>query len=269
MIDETFEAERLSDAVTLYAGDAVRVLRYLPSGAFAATITDPPYSSGGFTRGDRMGTVATKYVQSGSERFKGADFAGDNRDARSWAYWCHLWLSECLRVTRRGGYLLCFTDWRQLPLLTDAVQGAGWQWRGILSWDKGPSARAGGPNQFRIQCEYLVWATAGPMVTDPAWPLEGEGCYPGSYSVPVVQADKWHPTGKPTRLMRDLMRCVKPGDAVLDPFAGSGTTLVAAALEGRNATGIEQGDDWRAVIRQRFDEVYQRQPRTLFAGVTE
>jgi site-specific DNA-methyltransferase (adenine-specific) len=56
----------------------------------------------------------------------------------------------------------------------------------------------------------------------------------------VKQDDKFHLTGKPTPLMRDLLRVVVPGGLVLDPFAGSGTTLVAAKFNKLRAIGIEQ-----------------------------
>ena len=88
---------------------------------------------------------------------------------------------------------------------------------------------------------------------------------------PVGGADKWtetdrrkgegvtrtpsanvHPTVKPVALMRHLVRLVTPpGGTVLDPFAGSGTTLVAAVLEGMNAIGCEMTDEYLPIIRGR------------------
>jgi hypothetical protein len=61
-----------------------------------------------------------------------------------------------------------------------------------------------------------------------------------------------HPTVKPVALMRWLVRLVTPpGGTVLDPFAGSGTTLVAATLEGFDAIGIEMTDDYLPIIEGR------------------
>lgn len=249
----TATAEKLTERVELFHGEALATLLGIDAETFDAVVTDPPYSSGGFTRGDRAGqSVAAKYVQTGSERWAGTDFAGDNRDQRGWFHWCALWLSECLRVTKPGGYLLMFTDWRQLPQATDAVQAGGWVWRGVLSWDKGPSARAAAPHYFRHQCEYVVWATRGACPGFPDWPPPGKGCYPGSYSIPVTQADKHHPTGKPTDLLRDLVRIVPPDGRILDPFAGSGTTGDAAEAEGRRATLIETTAEFCEVIRRRM-----------------
>ena len=61
-----------------------------------------------------------------------------------------------------------------------------------------------------------------------------------------------HPTVKPLSLMRWLVRlATPPGGTVLEPFAGSGTTLMAATLEGFNAIGIEMTDEYLPIIRGR------------------
>ena len=63
-----------------------------------------------------------------------------------------------------------------------------------------------------------------------------------------------HPTVKPVTLSRWLVRMVTPpGGVVLDPFAGSGTTLEAAMLEGFNVTGIEREADYLPLIQARID----------------
>jgi site-specific DNA-methyltransferase (adenine-specific) len=227
-----------ADPVKVLLGESLDVLRTLPDAAFDAVITDPPYSSGGLMRSDKTGTVAEKYQQNGTER-QYASFSGDNRDGRSWGYWCTLWLTECQRVTKPGGYCLVFTDWRQLPMTTDVIQAGGWIWRGIVSWDKGRGARAPHKGYFRHQCEYVVWGTNGPCDVPPNDDPRG-GPWDGSFLVTVTQDDKHHLTGKPTRLMRELVKVAPPGGLILDPFAGSGTTGVAAALEGRRCLLIEK-----------------------------
>lgn len=94
------------DRATLYAGDALAVLASLPEASVDAVITDPPYSSGGMVRGDRMAGTHYKYLSSDSAaRDALAEFSGDNRDQRSYGYWCALWLAECLRVTRPRRHL--------------------------------------------------------------------------------------------------------------------------------------------------------------------
>jgi site-specific DNA-methyltransferase (adenine-specific) len=217
---------------TLHQGEALRVLRSLATASVDAVITDPPYSSGGFTRGDRTGTTTTKYVLTSSKR-RYVDFSGDNRDQRSFAYWCALWLSECLRIAKPGAPICVFTDWRQLPATTDAVQAGGWIWRGIVPWDKAACRPQKG--RFAAQCEYIVWGSSGPLPAQ-----RGVGCLRGIVREAVRRDDKHHITGKPTRVMRELAGICPPGGVILDPFAGSGTTGVGALLEGRRFIGIEQ-----------------------------
>jgi len=66
-----------------------------------------------------------------------------------------------------------------------------------------------------------------------------------------------HPTQKPLALLRPLIRTYSnPGDTILDPFAGSGSSLIAAALEGRNAIGYE-------IEKKYFDEAQQRLEQTI------
>lgn len=218
----------------VYLGEALACLRGLEDASVDMVAADPPYSSGGFTRGDRNQDARAKYERDGVavERIS---FTGDNRDGRSWAYWCALWLSECRRVLKPGsGYALMFTDWRQLPLATDAFQAGGLVWRGIVTWDKGEGARGPHTGYFRHQCEYVVWGSAGAL-----GPSEHGGPWPGAHHIPVRQDDKFHMTGKPTELMRELVKVCPPGGLVVDPFAGSGTTLVACELEGRRGIGFE------------------------------
>lgn len=70
---------------------------------------------------------------------------------------------------------------------------------------------------------------------------------------PVVDGTA-HPTVKPLALMRWLVRMVTPpGGVVLDPFAGSGTTLEAAMLEGFNVIGVEREADYLPLIRARIE----------------
>jgi site-specific DNA-methyltransferase (adenine-specific) len=69
-------------------------------------------------------------------------------------------------------------------------------------------------------------------------------------------AENTHPTVKPTDLMRWLVRLVTPpGGIVLDPFAGSGTTLVAARAEGVRAVGIEREDEYARIIADRLAQL--------------
>ncbi|ASK99973.1 site-specific DNA-methyltransferase [Xanthomonas citri pv. fuscans CFBP 6996] len=229
----------------LLQGDALTILPTLEANSFDALITDPPYASGGLTAAARARPPSTKYCRDGGH----ADFVGDERDQRSHLKWMHLWLSECARVLRDGAPVLLFTDWRQLPLTTDALQIAGFTWRGITVWDKTEGVRPQ-LGRFRNQAEYIVWGSKGNMPLDRRAPV-----LPGVIREPVRKADKHHLTGKPTELMRQLVRICESGGRVLDPFAGSGTTLVAAELEGYCWTGVEKTEHYATVASGRISGI--------------
>jgi site-specific DNA-methyltransferase (adenine-specific) len=233
------------DSVTLYQGDALAVLRSLPDHAADGLVTDPPYSSGGMVRGDRTQSTRTKYTDSDAQH-EIPDFTGDNRDQRAYGYWCALWLSECLRVLKPGAPALLFTDWRQLPMTTDALQAGGFVWRGIVPWVK-PSARPMS-GRFTNQAEYVVWGSAGSMGLDFT-----DSTFPGFYQASAPR-EREHITQKPVDVMRKLVRIVDVGGVVLDPFMGSGTTGVASVLEGRGFIGSEMAAHFADVAERRIRE---------------
>lgn len=114
------------------------------------------------------------------------------------------------------------------------MQWAGWTWRGVAVWDKVASRPQKG--RFRQQSEYIVWGSNGKM------PLERNvGCLPGVFRYLNPQ-NRIHVTEKPLQLMRDVVQICEPGGRILDPFAGAGTTVLAAVQEGYEAVGIEMSD---------------------------
>lgn len=217
------------DTVEIHHGEALAILRELPDESVDVVLTDPPYSSGGAFRGDRtMGTVA-KYVNSKYTEGK-HEFSGDTRDQRGYLAWCSLWMSECLRVTKPGGLFLCFSDWRQLPITTDAIQAGGWVWRGIVPWDKTEATRPQ-RGRFSAQCEFVVWGTAGERT------IEGR-CARGIVRHGTT-GGKRHIAEKPEAVISHLLQLTPAGGTVLDPFLGSGTTLRVAKDQGLRGIGIE------------------------------
>lgn len=233
---------------TLYVGDALMTLRELPGSSVDAVIADPPYCSGGTTQSERTSKTARgKYVSTNAAHTL-ANFDGDQRDQRSFTYWSTLWLTEALRLTKPRGVCLVFTDWRQLPAMSDALQAAGWVWRGLVVWHK-PGARPH-RGRFANAAEYLVWGSNGHLGAQPTAP-----CLPGLYGVPSPHAkDRVHITQKPLLLLRQLVGITVHGATVLDPFMGSGTTGVAAILEGRRFLGIEKTKAIAASARDRIIE---------------
>lgn len=116
--------------------------------------------------------------------------------------------------------------------------------------------------------EVLVWSKTGPGMGDLSAPF---GCsHEEIYLIggPFLKVDprsgsvlsyerivgKVHPTPKPVDLMRRLIRTIPPEAVIVDPFAGSGSTLVAAKLEGRKAVGMEIDERYCAVAAERLRE---------------
>ena len=146
-----------------------------------------------------------------------------------------------------------FTDWRQLPAASDALQMGGLIWRGIVAWNKGGGARAPHKGYFRHQCEYIVWGTNGKCPH-----AKHAGPYPGCYDFPVRQKDKFHLTGKPTPLMEELVQIVPEEAVILDP----GHLLLAWTIRRRSAKkhnrqyiGFEKTDVYYDIAEKRIADV--------------
>lgn len=226
-------------------GDSLIELRAMPDASVDAVITDPPYSSGGQFRGDRQAASSAKYVASDTQRVL-PEVMGDNRDQRAYLAWCSLWLAECLRIAKDGAFIALFTDWRQLPTTTDALQVGGWCWRGVAAWSK-PASRPqlGRPSQ---SSEFVVWGSKGAMPIDRGCPS-----VPGHW-IELSPREREHMTEKPIGVMRDLAKLCTAGGVILDPFAGSATTGVAALLEGRRFIGLEMSREYFPIACRRLAE---------------
>jgi DNA modification methylase len=235
---------------TLHLGDALEVLPHV--GSFDALICDPPYSSGGMVRGDRMGSTRDKY-QTNDVIVEHPEFTGDNRDQRGFFAWASLWLMQAMSAAKPGAVAAIFSDWRQLPVVTDALQAGGWVWRGIVPWDKVMARPM--PNRFRAQCEFVVWGTNGPRDFN----TEGASYHPGILTEkPPTNDNRVHSTQKPVGIMRVLSRIAPMDGIVLDPFMGSGTTGIGAIDEGRRFIGIEKDPAIFAIACERIHQA-QRQ----------
>ena len=228
----------------LHREDVRHFLRRLPDQSIDMLFTDPPYSSGGLHAGTRALTTSQKYV-SGGAKTTYEDFGSDNMDQRSWSFWCHAWLSEAYRALVPGGLVVCFIDWRQLPALTDVVQAAGFIHRGIAVWDKTTGRARPRRGGFKQQAEFIVWASKGAMCRRDVY-------LPGVFPC-VLKLPKKHLTEKPLQLAREVVRLVPEGGVVCDPFAGSGTFLVAAKEIGLDWVGCETNDVYYCVAAERLD----------------
>lgn len=234
------------DGITIYHGDCREVLPTI--GAVDAVVTDPPYSSGGMYRSDRAVTTTNKYQLSHETHREYGTFSGDNRDQRSFEKWVDSWASLCLPLVPGGGGIGVFIDWRNVACVIDAVQVAGWVYRGLTPWHKGTDLR---PNKgwFRRNIEFIVWGSAGPLPTGPG--VEGD-CWDGLFVARVNDGDKQHQTGKPVALMQQMLSVRPEWRTYLDPFMGSGSTLRAAKNLGHKAIGIELDERYCEIAAKRL-----------------
>ena len=174
------------------------------------------------------------------------DFDGDAKDQRSFTSWSAHWMNEARSLSEKGAIIAVFTDWRQMPSVTDAIQWSGWLWRGIVPWDKLNSRPQMG--RFKQQTEYIVWASNGPIPSD-----RKIGVLPGMYAYPSVTGPKRkHQTEKPLKLICDLMKICPEGGKLLDPFMGSGVVEEASMIMGHDCTGIEKTGAYFDVSVQRL-----------------
>jgi len=241
----------------LWHGDALEVL---PTVRMDALITDPPYSSGGAFRADRDKDTGKKYLGAhGKPPAVEIDFGGDSRDALGWHYWATLWMSRAFRNSRKGAVAIVFTDWRQLPNASNALQAAGYSWRGLGVWDKMNARPMSG--RFMHQAEYFVWGTCGPL----PWDFAAKAL-PGVFSIRAPSAGaREHQTEKPVQLMESLCEIVPVGHVICDPFMGSGTTGVAAVRMGRKFIGVEMNREYFDIACRRIDDAHRQ--GGLFAKV--
>jgi DNA modification methylase len=202
-------------------GDCVQLLKSLPDAVVDLVVTDPPYL---VNYRDRSGRTVRN--DSGNPQFLNA-------------------FSDLYRVLKPDSFCVCFYGWNRVDEFFGAWRRAGFRPVGHIVWQKDYSSSAGF-FQYRHEQAYLL-AKGNPG--RPAKPMTD--VQPWEYS-----GNRTHPTEKAVGILRPLVRVFsQPGDIVLDPFSGSGSTAVAAALSGRRYIGME------------LDDRYCRHARNRLAGV--
>ena len=229
---------------TLYHGDCLERMRAMPDACVDAIITDPPYCAGSVSESGRS---AAKYqgLRQGTAARMGW-FVGDNMTTAGLAWLLRMVAFEARRVMRHTGHMLCFMDWRMSPTLLPAIESAGLRYQNLVVWDKGVMGLGCG---FRSNHELIGHFTNG----SPEYHDASRGNILRHSR--VRSGDREHQTQKPVGLMRDLIAVtVPPGGVVLDPFAGSGSTLLAAITSGRDAIGIERDAGFVEIAERRVGE---------------
>ncbi|MEZ5656376.1 MAG: DNA methyltransferase [Sphingobium sp.] len=223
----------------LYCGDARDAVSYeaLMAGELAAMIfADGPYNLqiAGFVSG--LGKKTHREFVSGSGELSKSEFLAFLRAV----------FRNCVRFSIDGSIHYQCMDWRHMREMLDASEGVYTELKQLLVWNK----QVGGMGSFyRSQHELIFTFKSGRGRHINNFGLGEKGRYrtnvldyPGANTFRKGrQADlEAHPTVKPVALVADLMRdCSHRGDLILDPFSGSGTTLIAAHKTGRRGAAIE------------------------------
>jgi DNA modification methylase len=170
------------------------------------------------------------------------------------------WISAAKAHLCDGGVFGTFIDWRGFPTVHSAATQLGLSPINLVVWAK---TNAGMGSLYRSQHELLPLFKKGdaPHVNNVALGKRGRWrsnvwTYPGASSLgsDARRGLQDHPTVKPTAMIEDaLLDLTNRGDIVLDPFLGSGSTLIAAETTGRICRGVELDPLYVDVIIRRYE----------------
>lgn len=203
---------------TILHGDCLAVLPQLPDCSADFVLTDPPY--------------LTRYKSR-----DGRNVPGDDNDT-----WLAPAFAEMHRVLVRNSFAVSFYGWPHADRFLQAYRTAGFRVVGHLAFPKRYSSSTKYLG-YRHECAYLL------AKGHPAQPKHTIGdVIPWAYT-----GNKLHPTQKPLSVLLPLVETFSPESGlVLDPFAGSGSTLLAARSLGRSYLGIELDATYHAAAVDRL-----------------
>lgn len=210
-------------------GDNSEVLRALPRGSVSHVITDPPYSP-------------RTHVGALSMRDGGSDIPIDFEPFG--AAEVESFVGITLRLVRRWCIAFC-----ALEHLGTYAEAAGEAWIRAGIWDRPDGTpQISGDRPGQAAEGIAIWHRAGRK----RWNAGGAR---GMWRSGVERGERVHPTQKPLRLMLELVELfTDPGDVILDPYAGSGTTAVAALRLGRRCICVEKDPAYAEAAAKRIAE---------------
>ncbi|MFN4140443.1 DNA modification methylase [Aestuariivirga sp.] len=224
-----------------------------PAGALARLVlTDEPYNV----------PIAGHVSGKGHREFAMA--SGEMSDVE-FLQFNEAWMTEVVGYLADGGVFGTFIDWRGCPIVHKAATALGLVPLNLIVWAK---TNGGMGSLYRSQHELLPLFKKGnaPHVNNVELGKRGRyrsnlWTYPGASSLgsDARRGLQDHPTVKPTAMLEDaLLDLTNRGDLVLDPFLGSGSTLIAAHSTSRICYGVELDPLYVDVIVRRFEEVTEQ-----------
>ena len=243
-------------AITLYKGDSVEVCSNLPEKSVDCIFADPPYFlSKGFTI-----TTKSGYVR---------DFDKGEWDKMRPKEEVHVfnykWITACRRVLKPNGTIWVSGTYHNIFDVATCLQEQNFKILNIIVWQKSDPPTTFTDQRFNFSAEYIIWARKEQKVAhyfnyDLMKTMNGGVHMPDVWRIPAP--GMWekkcgkHPTQKPLRLLyRIILACTHEGDTILDPFAGSCTTGIAANLLGRKFIGIDQSEEYLQLGIRRKEEI--------------
>ena len=258
---------------SIIKGDCVAAMEKLPENSVDVIFADPPYNlqlEGNLHRPDQSKVDA---VDDDWDKF--SDFAAYDAFTRAW-------LMAARRVLKPNGTIWVIGSYHNIFRVGTILQDLGYWMLNDIVWRKSnpmPNFRG---RRFTNAHETMIWASrdqnakkytfnydAMKMANDEIQ-MRSDWLFPicnGGERLKGEDGKKVHPTQKPESLLhRVLMSSTKPGDVVLDPFFGTGTTGAVAKRLGRNYVGIERQQDYIDAATARIDAIEVIDGPTL--GVT-
>lgn len=175
------------------------------------------------------------------------------------------WLSLCRDKLKDSGTIWVCGTYHNIYEVANCMKDLGYKILNMIVWQKSDPPKTLTDQRFNFSAEYIIWARKcekvphffnyelmetmnnGVHMPD-VWKLPAPGTWEKNCGK--------HPTQKPLRLLyRIILASTKEGETILDPFAGSCTTGIAANLLGRNFIGIEQDDKFIALGNKRKEEL--------------
>ena len=241
----------LLGAHRLLCGDATVAASYealLDGEAVDMVFTDPPYN--------------VNYANSAKDKMRGKDRAILNDNLGDGFYDFLLAALTQMVAHCRGGIYVAMSS-SELDVLQAAFRAAGGKWSTFIIWAKNTFTL--GRADYQRQYEPILYGC--PEGAQRHWC--GDRNQSDVWNIKKPQKNDLHPTMKPVELVeRALRNSSRPGNVVLDPFGGSGTTLIAAEKSGRVARLIELDPKYVDVIVRRWEDFTGKQATREADGVT-